>query len=112
MLIERDAILLAALLYERGDSYDDAMAYITSIPDILDVPQVLAMLTEWLRYIDKSIYRKALKSLNQLAKSEYDAKSFFEQVETIADDILNTDESSDMDRAYILMAISHIKVMK
>jgi hypothetical protein len=45
-LIERDAILFAALLYERGESHDDAMAYITCIPDILDVPQALAMLTE------------------------------------------------------------------
>lgn len=53
-LIERDAILFTALLYERGESHDDAMDYIVSIPDILDVPQVLSMLMEWLRYMDDS----------------------------------------------------------
>jgi hypothetical protein len=112
-LIERDTILFAALLYERGESHDDAMTYITSIPDILDVPQVLSMLMEWLRYIDDTKYPKVLKSLNQLAKSEYDAKNFFEQVETIADDILNIDHNSeDADKAHILMAIGHLKAIK
>ena len=111
-LIERDAILFAALLYERGESHDDAMAYITSMPDMLDVPQVLSMLTEWLRYMDDTLSPRALKSLHQLAKSEYDAKNFFEQVDIIADDILNSDDSNDMDRAYMLMAISHVKVIR
>jgi hypothetical protein len=68
---------------------------------------------EWLRYIDDTKYPKVLKSLNQLAKSEYDAKNFFEQVETIADDILNIDHNSeDADKAHILMAIGHLKAIK
>ncbi len=111
-LTERDAILFAALLYERGESYDDAMAYITSMPDILDVPQILSMLTEWLRYMDDVRYPILLKALNKIAKSEYFAKNFFEQVETIADDILHRDDSSETDRAYMLMAVSHMKSIK
>ncbi len=51
-LIESDAILLAAMLYESGESYNDAMYYITSIPGILDIPQVLSMLMEWIRYME------------------------------------------------------------
>jgi hypothetical protein len=62
--------------------------------------------------MDNKVYPRALKSLNKLAKSEYDAKNFFEQLSITADDILNSDDSSDSDKAYILMAVSHMKVIK
>lgn len=111
-LIERDAILFTALLYERGESHDDAMDYIVSIPDILDVPQVLSMLMEWLRYMDDSQRIDTLLWLDQVIQTEYDAKDFFEQVEIIADDTMNTGDASDVDQAYMLMAIAHMQIIQ
>ncbi len=111
-LTERDAILFVALLYERGESYDDAMVYITSMPDILDVPQVLSMLTEWLRYMDDAQRADMLSRLDQMTETEYDAEDFFEQLEAMADDILNTDDSSESDRAYMFLAIAHMKAIR
>jgi hypothetical protein len=111
-LIERDALLLASMLYESGQSHDEAMNYILTVPGMLDIPQVLAMLTEWLRYTDDSLYAKRQRQLTHMAQSGYQAKNFHEHMKTLVPDIIHADDTSDMDKAYMLMAIGHMNVIK
>lgn len=47
-----------------------------------------------------------------MIQTEYDAKDFFEQVEIIADDTMNTGDASDVDQAYMLMAIAHMQIIQ
>ena len=113
-LIERDNLLLATMLYERWDAYDAAVEYMLNIPNILDIPQALAMLTEYVKYRDTTNpkHKNIVRSFNRLARSEYEAKSFAEQAQLISNDVLDTDDATDAERAYALMTLGHLAAIR
>lgn len=110
-LFETDALLFAAMFYERWWAYDIAVEYMLNIPNVLDIPQALSMITEGIRYMNNpEDASHLLQLLDNIAISKYDAESFLEQVSILAGDILNDHESSDIDKAYISMAVANMKI--
>jgi hypothetical protein len=82
-----------------------------NIPNVLDIPQALSMITEGIRYMNNPEEAShLLQLLDNIAISKYDAESFLEQVSTLEVDILNDEESSDIDKAYISMAVANMKI--
>lgn len=85
-----------------------------NIPNILDIPQALAMLTEYVKYRDTTNpkHKNIVRSFNRLARSEYEAKSFAEQAQLISNDVLDTDDATDAERAYALMTLGHLAAIR
>ncbi len=85
-----------------------------NIPNILNIPQALAILTEYIKYGDPDDpkCKNIVRSLNRLARSEYDAKNFAEQAQLISNDVLDIDDETDAEKAHALMTLGHLTAIQ
>ncbi len=111
-LILLDALLFSWILYESGE-YDNAIEYMMNVPWILDVPQVLYMIAECIRYMDdEENPDKILGELDIICQEEYDAKSFSEHISNVTQDIFESKDPSDEEISYILMAHANMQIIQ
>lgn len=111
-LISLDTLLLGSMLYENGE-HEAAFECLINSPGMLDVPQALFMLVEWLRYTETDKARKEIvKKMNTVCRREYDAKSFSEHISLLAQDVFEEENPSDDDVGYVLLAHANMKIVE
>lgn len=111
-LIELDALLLSWILYESGE-YEYAIEYMMNVPWLLDVPQVLFMIAEWIRYMDdEQEVHNIMEALDTICREEYEAESFFDHISNVSQDIFGSEDPRDEEIAYMLMAHANMQVIR
>ena len=78
------AILLAGLIYEV--SIPHALNYLVKYPWMLEFEYAIYIITEWLKYTDKSILPQVLSNLDTIIETHYEGNGFFEHVDNLLDD--------------------------
>jgi TPR repeat protein len=87
----KDALLFGSLIWDVSIEY--AIIYLANYPNMLDVPNAIYIITEWMRQLDVRTKNQVLRDLHNIAKESYWARGFFEHIWVVFNDIYKTIES-------------------
>lgn len=105
-----DVILFAGILYDINPPF--VVALLGNYPNMFDAPEWLYMITEWLRQLIASEWKKAVKDLHNIAREMYQARWFFEHAKSVTTDILEDAKSNNEAKAFALMIQANIAILK
>lgn len=104
------SLLLGTLLFDISREY--AISFLADYPNMLNVPEALYTITEWLRYMDPKDRKITISDLHAIAKQDYEARGFFDHVRFIFGDIIKTQNPTEKDIAEILLVSGNIAILQ
>ncbi len=105
----QDALIFWSLLFDVSIEY--SLWFLVDYPNMLDVPEAIYIVTEWLRSMDKKTRKMAIQDLHSLAKERYGARGFFEHIRYTFSDIYKNDPS-DEEIASMLLSSGNIVILQ
>lgn len=105
-----DTLLIWGLLFDVSPSF--SISFLAEYPNMLDVPEALYLITEWLRQFSYSERKNAIKDLHQMTREKYGTRGFFDSTIMITQDILQDSKANDEEMAFALMTEANISILK
>lgn len=104
-----NALLFWTLLYDVSVKY--AISFLVHYPHILDVPQVIYIVTEGLRSMESKTRKLMIKDLHELTREDYGARGFFEHIKYTFDDI-SKNELTGEDMQYMYLSQGNVAILQ
>ncbi len=104
------SLLLGTLLFDISREY--AISFLANYPNMLNVPEAVYTITEWLRYMGPKERKIAIKDLHVVAQQDYDARGFFEHLRFIFRDIIKTQNPTETDMGEILLVSGNMAILQ
>lgn len=103
------ALIFGSFIFDISVEY--SIGYLAEYPNMLDNPEAIYIITEWLRLIDKKSRKMIIKDLNALIKESYGARGFFEHIRRTFSDIYGGDPS-DEDIESMLLSSGNLVILQ
>lgn len=117
----KNALLFWSLIFDVLNEY--AIGYLADHPNMLDVPEAIYIITEWIRQMSSKDRNMTIRDLHKICQEQYDARGFFDHINVTFQEIAKIIESeegneggeewvSDEDKEIFLLARANIAILQ